>query len=43
MFGVRIRRADENDALRLMILAEEFMHGTATDGRGALIHFEKFS
>jgi ribosomal-protein-alanine N-acetyltransferase len=31
MFHFEIRRAGENDVSRLMSLAEEFMHGTATD------------
>lgn len=31
MSGVSIRPADENDVPELIILAKEFMHGTATD------------
>jgi aminoglycoside 6'-N-acetyltransferase I len=31
MFHFEIRRANENDVSRFMSLAEEFMHGTATD------------
>jgi ribosomal protein S18 acetylase RimI-like enzyme len=31
MSNFEVRRADESDVSRLLVLAEEFMHGTATD------------
>jgi hypothetical protein len=30
MSNFEVRRADESDVSRLLVLAEEFMHGTAT-------------